>query len=105
HYKQILKTIKYEAQMGSRMRKLNCSKYGRGGHRLPAYFRYYGATATDLSIQHAKQGHAATGLSGCDTPLALSAVRRALVMSQGPACPAGLSLANAGLAVSRSATT
>ena len=46
-----------------------------------------------------------SGLSGCETSLAFSAIRRALVMSQGPACPDGLSLASVGLAVSRSATT
>jgi hypothetical protein len=44
-------------------------------------------------------------LSGCETSLALSAIRRALMMSPGPARPEGLALARAGLAVSRSATT
>src|SRR3954470_21535249 len=32
------------------------------------------------------------GLSGCETSLAFSAIRRALMMSQGPARPDGLSL-------------
>src|SRR5689334_21516340 len=44
-------------------------------------------------------------VSGCDTSSALSAIKRALVMSYGPARPDGLALASAGLAVSRSATT
>src|SRR4051812_44185079 len=42
---------------------------------------------------------------GCEASLALSAIRRALMMSSGPASPEGLSWARAGVAVSRSATT
>jgi transposase len=48
---------------------------------------------------------AAGYLSGCETSFARSAIRRALVMSQGPARLEGLSLASAGLAVSLSVTT
>jgi NADPH:quinone reductase len=44
-------------------------------------------------------------VSGCETSLALSAIGRALIMSPGPARPAGLALARTGLAVSRSAKT
>jgi hypothetical protein len=52
-----------------------------------------------------KYGDVTGMVSGCETSLALSAIRRVLVMSQGPDRSAGLSLANAGLAVRRSATT
>ena len=44
-------------------------------------------------------------LSGCETSLAASAMRRALVMSSGPARPCGLALASRRRALRRSAAT
>ncbi len=44
-------------------------------------------------------------VSGCEASLAASAMRRALVASQGPARPCGLALARSGAALRRSATT
>src|SRR5690349_966798 len=44
-------------------------------------------------------------LSGCETSLAACAMRRALVVSHGPARPSGWPLAKARLALRRSATT
>src|ERR1700759_301794 len=43
------------------------------------------------------EGLALPDMSGCETSLALSAIRRALMISHGPARPDGLSLARAGL--------
>jgi SRSO17 transposase len=68
-------------------------------------------TTVKLRPAHTPTGRAAKHprpnrpLSGCETSLAFSAIRRALMISLGPARPDGLACARAGLAVNRSATT
>ena len=71
------------------------------------------ATAPVVPGRAGQPGWTATGrretrilyLSGCETSLAASAMRRALAMSSGPARPSGLARASLRRALRRSATT